>query len=366
MYIYDVAQVPHHSVERWDQISCATELMLSVGTDYKKMKTAWLAMLVQPGTILFHQNTGLKEAIYVIDVNEFGVTRVVVDVKNTKGIKSVELYREPFEVKFVVVDTLVGWYTMLVDVEPPCKAATNLESTEFVGIVAFPCGTDLEPVPRASARRGYAGLTVTFMKKLMTLWDLKFDGPRPELEADVSYACVQHMFPTSCDEDIKLMVARRFEKRIPRYTRFDTVLDKSNIEAMEEGMDDDLHKEAVDVVEGIAKYKSMKKATKEIIKKITKNISKKKTINDVKDIVLTQAWAKLYLPPAPGCTLEKDMVLHFRWKAHYPRDEPPYSFSCVFTAGGMRASLMGVLAWAWNEHFEATGETCPYNLEAYS
>lgn len=68
-----------------------------------------------------------------------------------------------------------------------------------------------------------------------------------------------------------------------------------------------------------------------------------------------------FLPPAAGCTIGREMKLAKRWRACYPRQEMPKTFSQVFhSPDSERQSVLACLRWAWTAHTAATGQPCPY------
>ena len=77
--------------------------------------------------------------------------------------------------------------------------------------------------------------------------------------------------------------------------------------------------------------------------------------------------AKKHLPPVPECTISLQTEWHTIWRIEYPKASPPYSHNVSFVEGSAaskRKALMQALEWAWAEHFEATGQPCPYDFSA--
>lgn len=79
---------------------------------------------------------------------------------------------------------------------------------------------------------------------------------------------------------------------------------------------------------------------------------------------MQQEWAKQFLPQVKGCTVHKDVRLHFRWVVAYPRDVSPYVKSAVWNEQvTQRQALLKCLRWAWQAHLEKTGEAPPWKLD---
>lgn len=75
----------------------------------------------------------------------------------------------------------------------------------------------------------------------------------------------------------------------------------------------------------------------------------------------TLEWAMALLPPVRKCTVTTDDNWHMRWKIGYPTDAPPRSHSKTWNAErSCLDALKECLVWAWNAHFEATGQSCPF------
>ena len=76
---------------------------------------------------------------------------------------------------------------------------------------------------------------------------------------------------------------------------------------------------------------------------------------------------KRYLPQCKGAHVTVDTLWHNRIVVSYPRASPPYSRSCVFgpksTNGhSVQSAFVHCAKWAWESHFEITGEACPYEF----
>ncbi len=79
-----------------------------------------------------------------------------------------------------------------------------------------------------------------------------------------------------------------------------------------------------------------------------------------------ETW-RLYAPMVKGCTVCHDKKWHNRWTITYRGTSPPYTHSVSYgprTGLTVRAAVLAVLNWALGRHAEATGEACPWSLEA--
>ena len=116
-------------------------------------------------------------------------------------------------------------------------------------------------------------------------------------------------------------------------------------------------------LEEIAKDKA-KKAGKIKPKAKPGTKPKKKKLFPVKPDY-TSAELSAYLPQGvAGCCLTVEVEWHNRVKVSYPRDFPPWSVSMSFGTGGVDqwTAASYCLVWAWREHMEATGASCPWEL----
>ena len=84
----------------------------------------------------------------------------------------------------------------------------------------------------------------------------------------------------------------------------------------------------------------------------------------VRENDVSAEWAREWMPSKGTST--KDVKLHWRWKAKYPKPTPPYIYSKVWgeatglsELGALKAVLEKVLSW----HEDIYDEPCPWDLD---
>jgi hypothetical protein len=83
--------------------------------------------------------------------------------------------------------------------------------------------------------------------------------------------------------------------------------------------------------------------------------------------IITDVWARAFIPKTKGSTLTIDLIRHYRWIVEYTqKPDRPRSFSKVFgdeSAISKRDALLHVLQWVWDVHTSITGEVCPWRFD---
>ena len=253
---------------------------------------------------------------------------------------------------------------MSFEAEPPAVAAArSYDFPKECGILCFAFNTPPENCFKFSARTGFRNMTVPMMSKILGHFEVKFEQ-KPTLEADIAYACVELAFPGCAEADIKEMVAKRFDKRNPRYLRFSSALSKDGLDLMGDVLEDDVHQEAKQVIAKMAVAKAAVDAHADKVKAVKPRPTKKKKPSIPADEnKLTAAETRKWVPAVQGSHIVKDTTRHFGWQAFYPRIEAPYSHRVPFSAGGVRVSMFAAIEWCWNEHVAHGGEPCPFVFE---
>lgn len=157
--------------------SIATSDLISAISDPPSIKQSWLSLLAIPGTIMFHESTGLREVYYVLEATRHGVVgwcataqvvpdqRLIVLTQDTVGPRW----------KYIHIRSLTGWYCQDVESVPPALCKGTLRG-KTRGIVLTCASSKSLPLLKFSAQHAFKSMTVTFMKDLLKFLAVPCDG----------------------------------------------------------------------------------------------------------------------------------------------------------------------------------------------
>ena len=92
---------------------------------------------------------------------------------------------------------------------------------------------------------------------------------------------------------------------------------------------------------------------------------RKWTTGNVWSLPGTLEFARQFAPDVPGCKLEWDLTLHFRWKCTYPTVDPPHMVTKAWNDEVSTLEALKEVLWKiWRWHFLATGQKCPFEIDA--
>jgi hypothetical protein len=321
-------------------------------------------MLAIPGSMIYNKTDPNKNLGYVVASSEYGASVWRVSSYQEKGYLGLE-FKCPEgskDAEIWPINTLVGWYCCDVHALPPAALAVRLDKhQDRLGFKVK--HADPKPILQHAALHAFKGITVPNLKKLMQFLEMRFEGddPVPSLEYDVVKALIGYVFPGISEEEMATILARR---RASFKIHFDSALVDVNVEDFRDVLDDDdvddLVKDTKDYVLKLQKAK--KEAAEALGNKKKKAKPKKLKVMGPKDFKSLEASMKFV--PTHG-TLHQESEWHVRYRATYPKDFPPFSFSrsyAVADNASQKAALRQCLEWLWGAHFDSTGEACPYDL----
>ena len=180
---------------------------------------------------------------------------------------------------------------------------------------------------------------------------------KPKLLVDYPYLLSKFLIPELTTSDFQDILSKRgsHPKKPPSFLD-----DKAEVAA--EGLGPQEMEELEDYIKESKAWKQPPKLAKAKAKAKTR----KKAMPLLNKASLSLADIQVYIPEVAGCSVSRETNWHHRFKIGYPRDFPPFSFSCTYTAekGSMRAAALACIRWAWQEHEAATGTSCPYDIPA--
>jgi len=338
------------SSQGFEMIPSATSAMLLCGRSVENLKYAYMSVLCMPGSIIW-QSGQQASAAFVLDVNHFGVLGC--DIKKVSGTRCFEI--DVRQWRHVLITDPSQWLEQPVSVEAPAKAGIAK------GIILAARAKQVK-LKDAAAGRGFQGVTCGYMSKLINDWKVPYEKPKPTLERALVATLAGHVLgKTLTEAEINnLMEIRTAKPTLPFLSPLteavlddaDDVLDESEIKAAKDELKrtnaEFAHAEARQAGEGA---------------KAGPKGKKKRAPTLIKGVQFTQLEAKGFLPKVQGCTISLETVWHGRWKVAYPCLHPPNTMHGMFEKDGQqRSALFVCLRWAWDNHFKATGESCPWDL----
>ena len=130
----------------------------------------WVALLVEPGTYLYHKDQGVHSGGYVLAVSQHCVTMAAVDVKMVNTIRYLSFDigdRQPWS--YLVLNGLEGWEVLPTEALPPAviqREPADPLSEKPSGIVVSIKGTRSFPVMKYAAMFGFKNLTKVYLRRL--------------------------------------------------------------------------------------------------------------------------------------------------------------------------------------------------------
>ena len=354
---------------RYFESSIATALFVECDCNFSKIHYRWFALLVEPGSLLFHAEQGMRTMVYVVDSCEWGVTAWLPTPLTCEGQKYLS-FREGHVTdrwKYVHITDLKGWMVIETKAMPPscCKARRADGAPRGVVITALTsAGT---PIVEYAANKAFRSLTIPFMKKLIVHLEIPVDR-MPSLEYELAKLLVQFVRPDLDDAALADVLGQRKAKPFGN-VRFETALTLEAVEKLSDVLGDDVTVEFANEAKSYAKQvhnlklQGMQQNALARGKGRGKGSTKKKVCGERDLRGLDEA--RCYLPL--GAELSQESQWHTRWKATYVGSPtPPFSHGKNYVDGDARSkrdALIHVLKWVWEKHERATSERCPFELE---
>ena len=347
----------------------ATNLMLHVDGNHTKLKNAWLSLLAQPGTLIFRKGLGLKDAGFVLGACEDGVICKTVTCKNVSG-KHYICMQEPDADKqwhFKHVLSLdEQWVCQpLVKRAPGCHDLVD-EKGNTLGVAVVAESPTVYAIHILAAYRGFTGLKVPYMKKIVDVFGIPVEGSLPHDEFGLAKFLVMHFLPSLSALDLaRILEQRKFatKPKIDSLLTGDIV--RENADLFDGAECAELAKGADDYKRKVKEYKDsvIKAAAKEAPKGPAPKGTKKKVCAE-KDLNAVMKM-KEFLPPGSLVSMETEW--HRRLRVSMPTALGVEARGACYDDGkdAMRQAFLVLARWSWGVYLEESpSEKCPWNLSA--
>lgn len=385
------------SPDAFSKGSYATIAMLECGRDLEKFKMAFLALLFEPGSIVYNKHT--KNAFLVVGSFQWGAHLWKVSPKSASGKTAwvkIDSNSDGGQklCAFQVVTDASMWRAVSVRAVSPGTASKVMgKNMSEHGITLL---QDSPPMPllKFAAKRGFPTMNGFFLGKLARYLSLASSG----IVRDVLGRLLQHLLPDMPAEEQERILDKRgcLEGPLDEEDECHSkLLDPKVRDIVSNMIDDDDDREIKTMVEthevrGAAKAATSRAAPSRspppagaALAPIFDAPAPACPIADAAGsgeaaAVLrrqavripnglnegTPAAIKAYMPQVTGCRIFRETAIYHRWIANYPTARPPRSCSKGWLSTGLseREALLFVLRWCWSRHAEVSGEPCPWDL----
>ena len=187
----------------------ASTSLLDIGPDVDALSKVWLSMLLPLRSVCVHRGT--KEVGLVISATRHGA--LLVPLRNRK-VGNVRMYRPDFDgassaFRQVSVMDERDWFSVSVEawtgpyffsrLGEEARRLPQSEQVQCKGLVMISRERP-RPVVEATATKGFQGLTVPELKRLLLRLGVS-TKPQPSTERECVVALLEHIFPTATDEE---------------------------------------------------------------------------------------------------------------------------------------------------------------------
>lgn len=343
-----------------------TQALLQKQDALDHLSSAWLSLPVEKGTLLVR--AGGKVMGLVLVVAFCGAIVWVCHLhKSRDGLLrwwALDTFDDPFQQVIIhAVESIRESIRILaVTLKPVGFVDSGLVDSEGKapqGMVLVGKGAP-QSMLRFVAQRGLHNLSVPHMRDLIKLAPLQLASSVPKLEHDLAVSCVSAILPELSAEDVALLARRHRVTKAPP-SSLSTVLDSGGLKHVEGILEAD---DSIAIRAQIHQKEVSAAIEEGRLQALSKGPPKPRKLTGVPSWqCFTREQAQKFCPDVRGCRVDKDERLHFRWNVAYPCDSAPFFRTKVWhTSTSQRQALMHCLSWAWRQHFEHTGELCPYKL----
>jgi hypothetical protein len=344
--------------------------------EWEPLEKAWLSLLLTKGALLYDATK--KRASLVFKVTQYGVFtwqltgfKAEGKFKYMRPVHATAAAKQPW--LFISINSLVAWRAAASVCLPPSKAMKLLGRSAPGGLVLQMQG-DPCSLPAWGAQHAFSSMTVHFLQKLMSHFKIPFGkGCRPTNEKGMLKALVKHVTgETPSETRLVELLAYRL-KSAPDDACEGLVLDAENMSIVKEMVAPEDLPEVLNLEQEKAKAKEKQKKDSEPGSSSSSGNTAAGAPGRIKlarhKVSLTGSvtpdWAKSLTPQVAGCTLCEDSARHHRWACTYPKAPPCHVTKAWTNTGYTRVgALIHVLQTVWGWHEAATGESCPFQLEA--
>ena len=340
---------------------------------------AWLALLVEPGTLLVPKASPSK-AYLVVFTSQWGclgwpVARMVRgEYDFFQAVQPTASNPQPWQ--FIAITDLVSHRVLGIKAVPPlAQHDCNCSNGAPGGVLMreLSDGAMAEPMAKAAARRCFKGITVPRLRVFYDLLKVESEGRKPKLERELCAAMVKHLVPDITDVQLEGYMNIRLKPVASDLEQGSVLASTANQEAAEGLLEeDDMQTELKEFVEKkVAPRKGRANAAApagtaaaQVEASPAASSSSKSKIPMMTHIPLSVA--RQWAPPTSALIL--DTTRHMRWQIQCRnKASPPYSHSKAFGADGaeltQRSALLQCLKWAWECHTAATGVVSPWRFD---
>ncbi|CAK0880232.1 unnamed protein product [Prorocentrum cordatum] len=359
------------------------------------LERAWRSVLAQRGDVLFHEDFK-QRALVVLESSSCGLWAWRFKLKKPKGqlkyCEPVLSQGDPLSdpVVFLSITDWTKYRVCLSEMLPPsCQRGVGDMDERPGGILRAFKGKP-QPLLEIAARRGFRGMQVPFLKKLLASSPLVYERAkdRPNTEVSLVRALVSWACPAMEPSDVDACLAKRMRKRdvepLPSALSGDgglaagaeDMLDASDLGDVKEQLLQEKEIERQDRHSGMAAKAGGSSSGSAGHAGDAAGGGGAESGSAASGSGSAPAVEKRHIPDTggypreeclkylpPGYTLKKETSRYNRWQiSTKDKSEPPYSYSATWGDGGLdreRATLMEVLRTAW----DWSGAECPWILE---
>ena len=375
---------------RYDVAALATSTMVKLKDDPDGLKSCWLSLLFNPGSMVRHTALGTK-AHLVLTATSRGIlawplkartagsnTVFMTPVCNGAGcpFKHIPIHGS--------IEQLRNWKVAdLTAVSPMRVAEAGASIIDVPGINLIAKDTPVSVLEYAAAH-AFPNLTVPHMGKLISIVNAEYLRPKPTDEKGVLTVLLHHFFPDLDNDGINNLMKKRKKRLEVDQVMWSNLLEGDILEACGDLLDEDAANIMKETREVYRKEKSSSATDGEVGQKPPKHDNKPPApapaaaeppakkgdtrAAKLPEDFLAVARANLtelrdFMPPVKGASVHcnKDG----RWTARLPGPEPPQSCSKAFDheiGKSERAAFLHVVRWAWRRYEEQGGDPCPWDL----
>ena len=325
---------------------------------WERMQNYWYSLFCVPGSLLRQQ--GSNKGGMVLVASQWGallwrVHRHGSGQDSRWTLAAAEKGKSPW--LFVSVDDLNTWDAMCMEADAPAEAFSTLEAAAPAAKVTLRKSGDIQGILHFSAARGFPGVTLPWLKKLLQTPRFGVAKP-PKLEKDCVEALLLKLWPRSSKKkDIEeIMRLRQLQSK--------TVVVEEEPEHQEPmpEFDELLGDDDMGLVR--AELQRYARSQTEPVEAPAAAASRKRKGPLPLDEDFSLETLQKLLPVKPGCRIWVESNWHHRYRGKYPKPPPNSVSKCWGENLSKRSAAVFVIKWLWSQHRMQGGEACPWDLDA--
>ena len=363
------------------QIPLAMRALLRCSTTGKwpSLFTLWWSLLAQPGTVLAKDK---GRCHYVLRTTQYAVLTWPCHPHKLKKAGSPDFVFYELDIsakaglEVLVIDSMSLYKVALVKTRSPLYLlAKGWSSLECSGIWLE--HQRLCSFIEAAALAGFKNMTVVQLKKLWQALPSSGEGKQkmPQTLGELVPALVRRCGPNLTDSEVQAAWEWRSGHELCPIV---SILEE---EGNEEHCRDLLEDQEVTAMKEKTQKKSAASTAKSQTRQFTPQLAEgaggaasasSSVAKQVRQITIdwqnvTIEATRPFWPGEAGAAMTREFKFAKRWKAVYPTERPPRSFSMVYKdEAGEKRSIMACLQWLWQAHTHRSGQDCPWDLSSSS